>query len=259
MADYKKFHDYAGEIEKRLRLQSYVLAVKMLKDEKEIPEGAERPMKDYGYHMPLCQGFALSRKEGKTIAMFKEDMWCFEPIVGYGWEPPPQYFMDGNNRYPQDVKDLEAGKNYASDFPKIETGKYKGVVSASLSGVNFTPDMILIYCNSPQLSLLLLGREYMDGHDLPCHLSSHAACVYSVVPAINSGQYQVAVPCRGDRYFALAGDEELIFTVPTPRIEDLLIGLRHLEKYGSKLPRNPAMMREPQFPESYKKLLKMLT
>jgi len=259
MADYRKFHDYAAEIEKRLRLQTYVLAVKMLKDEKEIPEGAERPMKDYGYHMPLCQGFALSRKEGKTIAMFKEDMWCFEPIVGYGWEPPPQYFMDGNNRYPQDVKDLEAGKNYASDFPKIETGKYKGVVSASLSGVNFAPDMILIYCNSPQLSLLLLGREYMDGHDLPCHLSSHAACVYSVVPVINSGQYQVAVPCRGDRYFALAGDEELIFTVPTPRIEDLLTGLRHLEKYGSKLPRNPSMMREPQFPESYRKLLKMLT
>ena len=259
MADYRKFHDYAAEIEKRLRLQTYVLAVKMLKDEKEIPEGAERPIKDYGYHMPLCQGFALSRKEGKTIAMFKEDMWCFEPIVGYGWEPPPQYFMDGNNRYPQDVKDLEAGKNYASDFPKIETGKYKGVVSASLSGVNFAPDMILIYCNSPQLSLLLLGREYMDGHDLPCHLSSHAACVYSVVPVINSGQYQVAVPCRGDRYFALAGDEELIFTVPTPRIEDLLTGLRHLEKYGSKLPRNPSMMREPQFPESYRKLLKMLT
>ncbi|KPK93253.1 MAG: hypothetical protein AMJ94_03565 [Deltaproteobacteria bacterium SM23_61] len=259
MADYRKFHDYAAEIEKRLRLQTYVLAVKRLKDEKEIPKGAERPMKDYGYHMPLCQGFALSRKEDKTIAMIKEDMWCFEPIVGYGWEPPPQYFMDGNNRYPQDVKDLEAGKNYASDFPKMETGKYKGVVSASLSGVNFTPDMILIYCNSPQLSLLLLGREYMDGHDLPCHLSSHAACVYSVVPVINSGQYQVAVPCRGDRYFALAGDEELIFTVPTPRIEDLLTGLRHLEKYGSRLPRNPSMMREPQFPESYRKLLKMLT
>jgi uncharacterized protein (DUF169 family) len=259
MPDYKKFHDYAGELEKRLRLQSYALAVKMLKNEKEIPQGAERPLKDYGHHMPLCQGFALSRKEGKIIAMFKEDMLCFEPIVGYGWEPPPQYFMDGNNRYPQDVKDMEAGKNYASDFPKIETGKYKGVVSASLSAVNFTPDVILMYCNSSQLSLLLLGREYMDGHDLPCHLSSHAACVYSVAPAIIGGQYQVAVPCRGDRYFAMAGDEEIIFTVPTPRIEDLLMGLRHLEKYGSRLPRNPAMMREPEFPESYKTLLKMLT
>ncbi len=258
MADFKVFHEYAEELERRMRLQTYILAIKMLEKESDIPEGAERPLKNFGHHVPLCQGYALSRKEGKTVAMFKEDMWCFEPIVGYGWEPPPQYFLDGNNRFPQDVKDLTAGKNYASDFPRLEAGKYKGVVSASLGKVNFKLDLAIFYCNSPQLSLLLLGREYMDGHDLPCHLSSHAACVYSVVPPLKTGNCQVAIPCRGDRYFALAGDDEMIFTVPTAKLEDLLTGLRHVEKYGSKLPRNPQMKQEPQFPASYQKILKMV-
>jgi len=258
MANFRKFHKAAEELERRVRLQSYVLAIKLLKSEKEIPRGSERPRRDWGYRVALCQGFALSRKEGKTVAMFQEDMQCFEPVVGYGWAKAPKYFLDGYNRFPQDVKDLQAGKNYAADFPRLETGKYRGVVSAPLLTVDFTPDMILIYCNSAQLSLLLLGREYMDGHDLKCSLSSHAACVYAVVPVLRSKQCHISIPCRGDRYHAMAGDDEIILTVPTPKIEELLRGLRHLEKYGCRLPRNPNMQREPKFPDSYMRILEMV-
>lgn len=132
------------------------------------------------------------------------------------------------------------------------------MVSAPLTRTNFKPDLVIIYCDSEQLSLLLLGREYKDGHDLRCHLSSHPACVYSMVPVIQSGECQVAIPCRGDRYHALAGNDEIIFSVPTPKVEGLLTGLRHVEKYGSRLPRNPQMRREPEFPESYRNISKML-
>ena len=246
------------EIEKRLRLQTFPLAVKLLESEKDIPEGAERPLQHMGFRVPLCQGFAMSRKDGKTVAMFKEDMVCFEPIVGYGWEEPPQYFLDGNNRVPQDVQDLAAGKNYASDFPRISAGKYRGAVSAPLTSVNFMPDLVMFYCDSAQLSLLLLGREYKDGHDIKCSLSSHAACVYAVVPVMKGAECQVAIPCRGDRYLAGAGDNEIILTLPISKIDDLLTGLRHVEKYGSKLPKNYRVMREPEMPDSYRKILGML-
>lgn len=258
MAEFSIFHEHGEELERRLRLQTFPLAVKLLAEEADVPQGAERPLRDFGYPVLLCQGYAMSRKEGKMIAMFKEDMWCFEPVVGYGWAQPPQYFLEGYNRFPQDVKDLEAGRNYAADFPRLEVGRCLGVVTAPLTTVNFEPDLVLLYCNSTQLSLLLLGREYQNGHDLKCSLSSHAACVYSVVPAVKSGEYQVAIPCRGDRYSALAGDDEIIFTVPVEKLEDLLIGLRHLEQYGSRLPRNPQMRREPDRPESYRKISGML-
>jgi uncharacterized protein (DUF169 family) len=283
MGKFDILHEYASELERRIRLQTFPLAVKLLRNEADIPketggpvsvqslmsttkkgtgdvfEGAIRPLRDLGYRVALCQGFAMSRKEGLTVAMFSEDMLCFEPIVGYGWAETPQYFLDGHNRYPQDVKDLEAGKNYASDFPRLEVGEYRGVLSAPLAKAHFEPDVIVLYCDSTQLSLLLLGREYQKGHDLPCHLSSHAACVYSVVPIMQKGGYQVAVPCRGDRYFGLASDPEIIFSFAGEKLGDLMEGLRHLEKYNSRLPRLPAMMREPVFPESYVKLLGMIT
>ena len=61
------FHAYGEELEKRLRLQTFPLAVKLLEKEGDIPEGAIRPMKDFGYHLALCQGFARSRREGIQI------------------------------------------------------------------------------------------------------------------------------------------------------------------------------------------------
>ncbi len=258
MAKLDIFHKYGEELEQRIRLQTFPLAAKLLKKEAEIPEETERPLRDFGYHLPLCQGLAMSRKEGKTIAMFREDMWCFEPVIGLGWAEPPQYFLEGHNRFPQDVKDLQAGRNFVNDFPRFAVGQYTGIVSAPLTKVSFEPDLVILYCNSAQLSLLLLGREYKDGHDLQCRLSSHAACVYAMVPVIKSGKCQVTVPCRGDRYLALAGDDEIIFSVPVHKIEDLLVGLRHVGKYGSRLPRNPQMRQEPELPESYLKILDML-
>ncbi|HEX75045.1 MAG TPA: DUF169 domain-containing protein [Dehalococcoidia bacterium] len=258
MLNLKDMHQWAEELERRLRLKTFPLAVKLLEKEEHIPEGAMRPIRDLGYHLPLCQGYAMSRREGTVVAMLKQDMWCFEPVVGYGLVESPQYFLEGCNRFPQDVKTLEAGRNYASDFPRLETGKYIGVASAPLTTANFEPDLVIIYCDSSQLSLLLLGREYKDGHDLKCSLSSHAACVYSVVPVMQSGECRVAIPCRGDHYMAIAGDDELIFTVPKEKLEDLMVGLRYLETTGSKLPRNYQTRREPEFPESYMKIAKMI-
>ena len=258
MTELTTLHKYGEELEKRLHLKTFPLAVKLIEKEEDIPDEAIRPLKDLGYHMPLCQAYATSRREGTTIAMQLKDMWCFEPIVGYGMAEPPQYFLDGNNRFPQDVESLEVGKNYATDFPRLPVGKYIGVVSAPLNTTSFEPDLVMIYCDSAQLSLLLLAREYKIGHDLKQSLSSHAACVYSVVPVIQNGECRVAIPCRGDHYNAIAGDEELVFGIPTKKLEDLIEGLRFLETTNSKLPRNYKMQREPEFPESYMKIAKMV-
>ena len=248
----------AEEISRRVCLKTFPLAVKLLKKEEDIPQEAMRPLRDLGYRLELCQAYATSRRDGTLIAMLKEDMWCFEPVVGYGLTEPPQYFLEGHNRFPQDVETLEVGKNYASDLPRLPVGKYIGIMSAPLRTTNFEPDLVMIYGDSAQLSLLLLAREYKEGHDLKCSFSSHAACVYSVVPVIQTGECRVAIPCRGDHYSAIAGDDELIFTVPTKKLEDLMVGLRYLETTGSKLPRNYRMKREPELPDSYIKIAKMI-
>ncbi|MGV9170429.1 MAG: DUF169 domain-containing protein [Promethearchaeia archaeon] len=254
----EKIRNYGEEIQSRLKLRTYPLALKLLKSKNDIPSNAQRPLEDFGHHLSLCQAFQKSRREGIEIAMLKEDMWCFEPVVGYGLAEPPDYFMEGHNRYPVDVETEEAGRHYAEQFPRFDVDRYVGLVFAPLESASFQPDIVMIYCDSEQLNILLLAREYKDGYNLPCNLSSHAACVYAVVPAIKTGKCQVAVPCRGDRWFACAHPEEMIFSVPAKKLHDLMEGLRHVNSTDSTIPHSRKVKAEYEMEESYRKIAEMI-
>lgn len=254
MVNSTKFPEYAETLERRLRLKTFPLAIKLLEKEGDIVEGAIRPKRDLGHLLETCQGFAMSRREGKTMAMLKEDMWCFEPVVGYGLAEPPQEFLEGRNRYPDSAITLEAASTWAHDFPRLKFGKYIGVMSAPLMTANFEPDLVMIYCDPSQLTNLLLAVNCVYGRDLTCRLSGHAACVYSVVPVLQTGECQVTSPCWGDRREAIAQDYEVIFTAPLAKLEGLLSGLKHLAEHGWGLPIGFFMLPECKMPESYIKL-----
>ena len=152
-------------------------------------------------------------------------MWCPEPIIGFGLAEPPEYFFEGKTRYPNGVKSLEAGANWAREFPRFKVGKYVGVVSAPLTKASFEPDVAVIYCDSAQLLRLLLGLAYEDGRDIHTVLGGHSACVYAVVPSMLKNECQVSVPCRGDRGYAGTQDYEMIFTIPRDKIGRVVLGL----------------------------------
>ena len=258
MTEFDVFHEYGQELEKQLRLKTFPIAVKLLQKEGDIPEGAIRPKRDLGRQLFLCQGFAMSRREGLLVAMLKEDMLCFEPAIGYGIAEPPDYFLEGNNRFPQDVETLEAGSDWAREFPRLEYGKYVGIVSASLVTTNFAPDAAVIYSNPSQVRLLLAGIAYKDGHDIVSTLSSHAACVYALVPLMQTGKCQVTIPCRGDQKAAVAQDDELIFSVPAGRLGDLIYGIRRVGEAGYKMPNVFPLGEQFRLPKSYEILARML-
>ena len=261
MTDLATYNRYGEELEQRIRLKTFPLAIKMLEKEEDIPAGAQRPLRDMGHHLSLCQGFQFARRDGISIAMLLKDMWCIEPVIGYGLMAAPPEFMEGRNRYdpyPHDVATMEAGKNYAEEFPKLETGKYVGIAFAPLKTANFVPDVVMIYSDPAQLGFILLAREWKDGRNLKCPLSSHAACVYGPVPAMLTGQCQIAVPCRGDHYSAMAGDDEIIFTVPREKLEELIEGFRFIAQYGSRLPRSYKVLHEYDMAKSYEKIAQIM-
>lgn len=253
------FRELAKQIEEQLRVQTYPLALKLLKSADEIPEGAKRPRRDLGYRLSTCQCFAMSRRQGIVVAQLKEDMWCPEPVIGYGMEEPPAFFLEGHNRFPRDVETLEAGAAWAAgEFPRLDEGVNRGIVSAPLAEAPFDPDVIVIYCNTAQLTLLLLAAAYKDGKDVPSTVSSHAACVYAVVPPIQKGGYWVSIPCMGDRARAMARDDEIIFSLLPGAAGDLLKGLRHIEEGGRRIPFEIGTVPEYELSEPYGRMAREL-
>lgn len=256
--DLAEMREAATGIESILRLQSYPIAVKMLRSEEEVPEGAQRPLRDLGHHLSTCQVFSLSRRQGMALAQLMEDMWCVEPVLGFGMAEPPEYFLQGNNRYPGTARTLEAGKAWAQGFPRLRVGEYAGFVSAPARSANFMPDLVMIYCDPSQLTQILIARNWLDGVDPECKLSGHAACVYAVVPTVQTGQWQITSPCRGDRARAMARDDEMIASIPTADLPALLEGLLHVQKGGHGLPLALSLSAEYNLPAAYVKIGKTI-
>ncbi len=252
------FHEWGEEIRNLLRLKTFPVAVKLLEEGEDIPEGAKRPMSDLGHHLALCQGFSMSRREGTLVAMLKEDMWCFMPVIGFGLAEPPEYFLEGHGFSQFTTSTMEGARNRAHEFPRLKTGKYIGVVSAPLETTNFEPDLVIIYCDPAQLRLLLMAKAWRDGRGIACTLTAGAACVWSLVPAIQSEECQVAVPCPGEQTKAMAQDDELIFTVPRGKLEDVVLGLRYLDEHGLRFPMGLTLMPEYELNEIYIKIGKMM-
>jgi len=215
----------------------------MLEKEEDIPEGAIRPKRDRGIHIAQCQAFAMSRRDRLSIAMLKEDNWCFAPLIAYGLVEKPD--------------DPTIVSEHLVSFPRLEKGKYIGIVSAPLKTANFEPDLVLIYSNTAQLRTMLMPSHWMGKEAVVnCHFYP-PSCAYTVVPVLTDGQFVTALPDPGDYERALAGADEIILSVPKRKIIPLTAGLRGLDERKQGYTSSNYMM-QANFPrpEFYKKLFK---
>jgi uncharacterized protein (DUF169 family) len=241
MTTLSEFNHCGQELERLLLLRTSPLAVKMLEKESDIPAGAVRPYKDRGIHIAQCQAFAMSRRQRETIAMLKEDNWCFAALIAYGLVDKPD--------------DPELQLFVA--FPTFERDKYVGIVSAPLKTANFEPDVVLIYSNTAQLRNMLLPLHFGDEEALvDCHFFP-PACAYQIVPVMSSGQLMVTLPDPGDYHRALAGEDEIVLSVPKDKVEKLVEGVRELEGGEFSYARaNMYMQHDFPQPEFYQMLFK---
>jgi uncharacterized protein (DUF169 family) len=258
MENVESLKVHGAEIERLLRMKTYPVATKMLKQEKHSPASVKRPKRDLGHHLSLCQAINMARREGESLALLKDDMWCYVPVLGLGMAEPPDYYLEGEFLYPRFVRTPETGRLGAQSLPRLETGRYIGVAVGPIGKVDFIPDLFILYVDSLQLVQLLMAKRWMDGGDLTSTLSGTSACVYTIVPVVRDRQFQVAIPCLGDRKRGMATDEEIIFSGPADRLGGLVAGLSHLKEIGSGLPLSMPSPIEYRLFDSYTKIGKMI-
>jgi uncharacterized protein (DUF169 family) len=233
-------HSYSEELEKILLLRTSPVAVKMLEKEADIPAGALRPKKDRNLHYAQCQAFALSRREGLTVAMLKEDHWCPAALLAYGMVPQPP----GPN------------PTQMHHYEMFEHGKYIGVLTAPLKDASFIPDVVIIYSNTTQLRNLLLSMgpediKLVNGRFFP------PSCAHAVVTPMQKGGYWVVLPDPGEYQRALCDEGEMMFAVPADKLPGLVEGLKKMDERGfSYRSHNYFMLPDFPRPDFYKQMFK---
>jgi uncharacterized protein (DUF169 family) len=239
MSTLAEFNQYGEELERFLMLRTSPIAIKMLEKEADIPKEAIRPKKDRKCHLAQCQAFALSRREGTTVAMLKEDNWCPTAVMAYGL-----------------VKRPESVEKWSHPYECFEYGKYIGIVSAPLKSASFMPDVVILYAKPAQVRGLLLSMKTQDvplvqGHFFP------PSCGWSVVNPMKTGKYWVVIPDPGEYQRALTEEGDLMVSVPQSRMPTMMAGLKENE-HGAFSYRDHQMFMQTDFPlpDFYKDMFK---
>lgn len=237
MPTLKDFNSCGEELEKELKLRTSPIAVRMLKSEAEIPEGAYRPKKDKNKHYAQCQVFSLSRRDKLTVAMLKDDNWCLGPLLAYGLVETP-------NR--------PAG-NPAMQYKSFEYGKYLGILTAPLKSAAFEPDLVLIYSDTNQLREMLLSLKEEDKPKLKSSFFP-ISCAFAITNPILDNEYWINLPDPGEYVRALTQPGEMMFSIPASKLAGFMEDLRKF--YKESMFAREQMMMEADFmqPDIYRKM-----
>ena len=101
-----------------LDLRYPAIAVNLIEEEALVPEDALRPMEHTKHHLALCQALAITRRDGRTVYMRKQDHWCWSPLISFGmvpWERNTPGFNAVAERI--EIEDPEKGSAFLENLP----------------------------------------------------------------------------------------------------------------------------------------------
>jgi uncharacterized protein (DUF169 family) len=241
-----------------IRHQTHPLAVKLLRQEDKIPEGAKSPVKDFGVPFSLCQALALSRKEGLTIVLDKNSQSCPIALAGLGLVKPEE-FLAGKFVLAPINQSPEARKKMVASLPRFPFGKYQQVLISPIKTAAFDPDVIVFYGSAAQVMRMIQAAVFSSGKALTSTATGSGGCLVPIVAAMLEGECKYAVPGNGDRRLGLVADGELSFGMPRERFEEVMQGLKLSHEGKQTYPISPGYLKmEYQFPPSYGALRRAL-
>lgn len=156
-----------------LRLKTFPVAVKFLKNKAELPEKTRRPSIALGKRVAICQGVTMARNYdyGWTVGLAKEDVICVPAAIVFGFnessDPPASLagpFCAINFSSAEDLARKET-----SSMSRFENGEIEAIVLAPLERASFEPDTSLMYGNPAQVMRLTQAWSHMAGERVPGH------------------------------------------------------------------------------------------
>jgi len=234
-----------AELRSALSMQR-LLGVKFCKSVDEIPAKARRPMRDYKYHMTICQAFVQARTTGVTIGLDFDDNYCAIGMSVYGLASFEYTF------FPQHVKDQEAAckldERYNNRAALLPKDVYKAVVVSPFDRLLVEPDVIIAYGVPGQVGRLARAFNY---HGEVASAYYFGLGCSNVVQSFADQKPYMVVPGGGEKLFAGVSDFEMSIVFPANRLDDVLVGFKGTQRLLPYPTVVATLNNEASFPEDF--------
>lgn len=253
--------DVSEFIRNAIRLKSYPVAVKFLKDAGDFPEKTRRPFKNMGKKVSICQALSMARLYGWTVGITKEDVVCVPGAIAFGFSTADdqakamsQLWCEGSYS-----KNEEIGYKEAKSLYILKNNEYSALLFSPLHRTSFEPDTVVFYGNPAQLMRLIHAWTYGRGTRVICVCGGKVECSEYLIAPFITEDARLAIPGTGDRIFSLTQDDEMVFAIPGGCLSELLENLKEAgKKVGATYPIPMNLNFQPDYPKFFKELGKRI-
>lgn len=251
-----QWHEMAHQLNDLLKLQTYPLGVKIIREEKDRLKKKKYPSPDE--QKPLCQYITMARHLGRTIEVNPNNISCFFPLIAFGWKKIKAkgdlvtFFNDARYCIDETISGIRA-----DDFLRDRQVIGQGLVYSPLDKTDIDPDAVLIYGNPAQLMRLIRGYVNLTGIPIQSSFLGGLSCAESLISCLQKNEPEVIIPGNGERIFAMTQDHEVAFCLPAKKLGSLIAGLSNEHEIGtSRYPIPKYQFFSPKYPKSYEEFIK---
>jgi uncharacterized protein (DUF169 family) len=225
--DAKELNRYGQKLIECLKLKTSPVAVKLIPNRGEIPEG----IKKVDETMSHCQFVDKARRTSEEFYTLNEDHMCKigASVMGLGSLSADiasgMFYYKGLKKF----STQGAARRTVEMIPTLSPNSTEAVLYSSLEKTSFIPDIVVIICNPRQIMVLTQAIMYKTGGRLEASfVGMQSLCSDAVVQIYKEGKVGVTVGCDGCRSLTKIADEEMIMGIPVELLADVVAGLNEI-------------------------------
>lgn len=232
--DEIKWSVWTRQMEHFLRLRSFPVGLKLLEKEQELSSNPwlRRPQEK----LSLCQLVTIVRTFDWTVGGTADDLVTPGCASVLGLAELPEFVTDGSMRNVVWLENKEDAAACEAVIQRISYGKYKAFMLAPTAYDPFIPDIVLIYGNPAQMSLMVNAIQYDRFERMVFYSVGETSCSDVIGRCFVDRTPALSIPCYGERRFGHAADDELAIGLPVEDCGRILANLETLYNKGIRYP-----------------------
>jgi uncharacterized protein (DUF169 family) len=232
-----KWSAWTRSIERLLRLKTFPVGLKMFTTAEALTANPwlRRPSEK----LSLCQLITIVRTFDWTVGATAEDLVTPGCAAVLGLAELPPYVRDGTMRSRVWLETKEDAATCEAVIQRIPVGTYEAVILAPTAYDPFEPDIVLLYGNPAQMSLLINAIQFDRYERLTFFSVGETSCSDVIGRCFVDRVPALSIPCYGERRFGHAADDELAIGLPAEDCARILNNLEKLFRRGIRYPVSP--------------------
>lgn len=218
--DMQSIHKMSQELIDSLKLDTSPVAVTIIPNDKEIPDGIEQ-VDGEKHH---CKMIDEARKEKTIRYSLLENQKCDIGAAALGLSKHCGEIQKGDFYYYLNCfSSIEGARKTMNEMPMMPSMSAKAIIYAPLEKAPVGPDVVVIVAKPKIIMRISQAILYKTGGNFNSSLSGlQSFCSESVVRPIQQKQANLSLGCEGSRMFTSFDDDEMIVGIPIEMLEDVV-------------------------------------